>query len=49
MAFKDGSVYNGNWKHNLEHGKGISIDADGNTSKGKWKHGYNIDWSIIVI
>ena len=36
MFFADGTVYEGSWKNNKMHGKGICWRKDGSTYKGEY-------------
>jgi hypothetical protein len=36
MHFRDGSVYDGTWKHGQKHGRGELICANGLRYKGTW-------------
>lgn len=39
----DGRIYDGQWKNNRQHGKGVSITAKGVKEEGDWEDGKKID------
>ncbi len=40
FKWKDGSIYEGDYKDNKKHGFGKYIDKEGKTYEGGWKNGY---------
>ena len=42
MAWPDGSKYEGEWKDNKEHGKGLYTDKNGNAEAGTWYMGEKV-------
>ena len=44
--WEDGSSYEGSWKNNLRHGKGMFISREGHVYEGGWqtdyRHGHGI-------
>jgi hypothetical protein len=36
-VWKDGSIYEGNWRNNVASGKGRIVHADGDCYEGEWK------------
>ncbi len=38
-ARPDGSKYYGEWDKNLQHGKGVYIDLNGNKEECEWTYG----------
>ena len=39
MTYKDGSVYEGEWKNGMRHGKGVFRGSDGSVQDGIWQEG----------
>ena len=42
--FKDGDVYDGEWKNGDMHGKGIYYYISGEIYEGEWKNGKMVKW-----
>ena len=43
--WKDGRIYDGQWKDGKQHGKGLFIKHEGQLAKvGIWENGKNIEW-----
>ena len=39
MIHPDGSIYDGEWKNDMENGQGVLFMANGDVYRGSWKDG----------
>ena len=44
FSWKDGRMYDGQWKNGKQHGRGIFLHADGSELVGEWNEGQRIRW-----
>lgn len=42
FTWKDGRVYDGDWRDGKQHGKGVFIKVDGTRRVGIWENGRNV-------
>ena len=45
--YEDGSVYTGEFKVGMRHGKGIFVYSDGGTYEGEWKNGQMDGFGVL--
>ena len=42
--WKDGRMYDGDWKNDAQHGVGAYVLPSGKSKKGRWENGRRIEW-----
>ena len=44
FTWRDGRVYDGQWRDGKQHGRGVFIKNEGTRRVGIWENGRNVEW-----
>ena len=49
MYYNNGDKYEGEFKNNKSHGKGIMTNSNGNKYTGEWQNGFRDGKGIVIV